>query len=68
MGQLLLIPERFAARQAVMLVHSFSPTHTGFVDYTEFLELFGQKATVGTVQKVRTLGDVELYFSWTVGT
>ena len=63
----LLTAEQFAARHAVMLVHSFSTTRTGFTDYTAFLELFGLQATVGTVQRAGILGDTELYFSWTAG-
>ena len=63
----LLTAESFAARHAVMLVHSFSSAQTGFTDYAAFLQLFGLKATAGTVQRAATLRDTELYFSWTVG-
>jgi hypothetical protein len=63
----LLTAECFAARHAVMLVHSFSPARTGFNDYAAFLQLFGLEAIEGTVQKAGTVHDTELYFSWTVG-
>jgi len=63
----LLTAESFAARHAVMLVHSFSTAQTGFTDYAAFLQLFGLTATAGTVQRAASLRDTELYFSWTVG-
>ena len=60
----LLTAERFAARHAVMLVHSFSSKRTSFDDYAAFLQLFGLTATTGTVQRAATaLGGTELYFS-----
>ena len=63
----LLTAERFAARHAVMLVHSFSSKRTGFDDYAAFLQLFDLKATTGTVQRATTARGTELYFSWTLG-
>lgn len=61
----LLAAEHFAARHAIMLVHSFSPARTGFTDYAAFLQLFGLSAAVGTVQSAGAFRDTELYFSWT---
>lgn len=63
----LLTARHFAARHAVMLVHSFSNKRTGFEDYAAFLQFFGLNATTGTVQRAGTVGSTELYFSWTVG-
>lgn len=63
----LMMAERFAARHAVMLVHSFSNARTGFSDYSEFLQLFGLKAATDKLQRAGTVRDTELYFSWTVG-
>jgi len=63
----LLTAEHFAARHAVVLIHSFSTTRTGFNYYSDFLRLFKLEAMVGTVQRAAILGGIELYFSWTVG-
>ncbi len=40
----LIEAERFCAKHAVMLVHSFSQIHKWFEDYAEFVKLFGQNA------------------------
>jgi hypothetical protein len=64
----LLTAERFAANHALMLVHSFSPQHTGFTDYSAFLRLFAVEAARGTVQLATTRNGIDLYFSWVTGT
>jgi len=63
----LLMAERFAARHAVMLVHSFSAARAGFPDYAAFSELFGVKAEPNTLQRVGAMRGTELYLSWTHG-
>jgi hypothetical protein len=68
MASALLTAERFAARHAVVLVHSFSPVRTGFTDYAAFLQLFGVLAAAGTVQQASAVHGIEVYFSWTTGT
>jgi hypothetical protein len=60
----LLAAEQFAARHALMLVHSFCESRTGFKEYGDFLQLFGLQAAVGTVQRAGALRDTELYFAW----
>ena len=63
----LLTAERFTARHAVMLVHSFSRQQAGFTDYSAFLRLFGVQAARGTVQPATTRNGTHLYFSWITG-
>jgi hypothetical protein len=50
------IAQDFAAESAVMLVHSFSPSHRWFEDFTAFARLF-----------VGVRGGVPLYLGWCVG-
>jgi hypothetical protein len=63
----LLTAERFAARHSVMLVHSFSPKHAGFADYSAFLRLFGVEATRDAIQLAANRNGTSLYFSWVTG-
>lgn len=59
--------QRFHAKYAVMLVHSFSQTAEGFDDYNQFVELFG--VTAGTNKTVfgGKYLDVHLYLAWVSG-
>jgi len=63
----LFLAERFRARHAVMLVHSFHAGDAGVDDYARFLELFGAKAEVGAVVPVGERGGVQLHFGWVRG-
>ena len=63
----LLTAQRFGAPRAVVLVHSFSPTHDWFDDYTSFLQLFGVTALRGAVQRAGVVDGIELYFLWVSG-
>lgn len=56
--------ERFGARHAVMLVHSFSREHERFDDYAAFAGLFGATATVGDVVSAGRHGSVQLHLGW----
>jgi hypothetical protein len=60
----LIEAERFHARRAVMLVHSFSAAAEGYDDYERFLALFGATAAVGRLAPAGVRGGVELYFGW----
>ena len=58
---------RYCARHAVLMVHSFSQDDQWFEDYAKFVRLFG---AVGTRNKVVTAEDREgvcLHFAWVRG-
>ncbi len=59
--------KRFCARQAVMLVHSFSPTHRWFEDYALFAEVMGTKASLNQVAFAGNRGGVDLHLCWVSG-
>ena len=64
----LIEAKKFNARNALMLVHSFSQTDESFEDYCRFVELFG--LAVGGVDDIvgpRHLDGVNLYFGWVRG-
>ena len=59
--------ERFGAVQAVMLVHSFSPSNRWFVEYKAFAGLFGVTAEVGRLSTVRAKDNMPLHLTWVHG-
>jgi hypothetical protein len=59
--------KRFHAQHAVLLVHSFSRTNSGFGDYDSFLRLYGQQAQVDTVVTLCQVGGVTLHSCWASG-
>jgi hypothetical protein len=59
--------ERFGARYAAMVVHSFSPSDEWFDDYAAFLGLFGVNPQVGKLAKLRELGPITLFAGWARG-
>jgi hypothetical protein len=63
----LLEAQRFGARHAVMLVHSFSPELAHFDDYAAFVQLYGDTAEPGRLVTAKQLGDITLYLGWVVG-
>lgn len=63
----LIEARRFRAKAAVMLVHSFSPTHQWFNDFAAFLDLFGVNAKPGQLHRVSGETDVPLYAGWATG-
>ena len=64
----LIEAQRFHARAAIMLVHSFSPTRQWFNDFAAFLDLFGVNAKPGQLHLVSTDTCVPLYAGWATGT
>ncbi len=64
----LIEAKRFNARNALMLVHSFSQSDESFEDYRRFVELFGLAAGgVNEIVGTRHLDGVNLYFGWVKG-
>lgn len=61
--------ERFGARAAVMLVHSFSHTDQsqGFEEYSEFCRLFGIEAKIGVLGRMSARGKLPLHLGWVRG-
>ncbi len=59
--------KRFHANQAVMLVHSFSPSNEWFPDYERFVSLFGASAAVDKTVSVGKRSGVWLHFAWVKG-
>jgi hypothetical protein len=63
----LIEAQRFNARHAVMLVHSFSQTLEHFDDFTRFMGLYGHEAKPGEIIKVAELASINLHLGWIVG-
>ena len=63
-----IMAERFGAKAAVMLVHSFSPTAQGFDDFREFCsQCFGINAKSGGLETVRVRNNLPLHIGWVRG-
>lgn len=58
----ILEAERFGARSALMIVHSFSPTSEHFDDYCRFLDLFGVKGEINSLERAKKTGEVDVAF------
>jgi hypothetical protein len=63
----LITARRFAARNALMLVHSFSPEHKWFEDYSKFVEALGGRPSLDSVTHIRSVNRVNLYLGWATG-
>ncbi|NQW24002.1 MAG: hypothetical protein HQ475_11210 [SAR202 cluster bacterium] len=63
----LIEAERFNAKSAVMLVHSFSQEHAWFEDYKAFVSLFGKSAEPNSVSYIGRRNGVHLYTAWVAG-
>lgn len=59
--------ERFCAKHALMLVHSFSQSHEWFEDYAVFAELFGVEAKLESISYAGKCADIDLYLGWVTG-
>ena len=63
-----IMAERFGAKAAVMLVHSFSTTDQRFEDYCEFSShCFGISPQIEVLEMVRVKGKLPLYIGWVRG-
>jgi hypothetical protein len=63
----ILEAQRFGARHAVMLVHSFSQQMEHFDDYAGFASLYGLEPKANGLAEAGQLGDITLYLGWVVG-
>jgi len=59
--------KRFNASTALMMVHSFSPTNEWFIDYSNFISLFGITAQQNAIHFAKRINDVNLYLAWITG-
>ena len=59
--------ERFCAKHAIVIIHSFSSEDIGLDDYKTFLDLFGVKGDVGQLTYLTTHTDIAYYFGWAKG-
>ncbi len=59
--------QRFRARFAVMIVHSFSSHHAWLDDYQAFLALFAKEGSIGDLVLLSHLDGIELYCGWAAG-
>jgi hypothetical protein len=60
----ILTAHEFNTSYAVMLVHSFSPEHTGLVDYKAFLGLFKARGDVGILTEIPGHDHPRLFAGW----
>jgi len=59
--------KRFHASTAVMLVHSFSQTHTWFPEYRDFAGKLGVEAELNKIHFCGNRSGIDLYIGWIVG-
>jgi len=59
--------ERFNAKNALMLVHSFSPTNEWYEDFEKFAGLYGGHAKLNEVFSVGRINGIDLYLGWIKG-
>ena len=63
----LLEADRFCAKHALMLVHSFSQEHQWFEDYAAFAALYGQDPTPNSIVYAGEVHGKNLYLGWVTG-
>jgi hypothetical protein len=59
--------QRFNAQNALMMVHSFSPSSEGFDDFTKFAGLFNAKTEPDKILYAGQVNGIDLYFGWVKG-
>jgi hypothetical protein len=64
----LIEAERFRADDAVMLVHSFSPSRAHFDDFAAFAAALGGEPRGDGIVPAQTPGDIQLHVGWATGT
>ncbi len=62
-----LTAQRFNARYALMIVHSFSPQHAWLEDYQQFLGLFGVSGGINELVELPPAGNQRLFAGWVIG-
>ncbi|MBZ0284933.1 MAG: hypothetical protein K8L97_29630 [Anaerolineae bacterium] len=59
--------KRFHAKNAVMIVHSFSQKNQWFEDYQKVVALFEVDAQLNKLVFLKRLGEIDLYSGWATG-
>jgi hypothetical protein len=59
--------ERFHAKYAMVIIHSFSTMNKGLDDYKMFLDLFKAKGEVGQLTHLTTHSGIDYYLGWANG-
>lgn len=59
--------QRFNAKYAMMIVHSFSPEHKWFSDYQDFLRLFGVASQINELVELPRADGLQVFTGWVVG-
>ena len=59
--------ERFRAEHAMLLIHSFSPTHAWFEDFAAFVAVWGIAAERDRVHSTQLPSGRRLHFAWVHG-
>ena len=60
----LIMAEKLATRNALMMVQSFDIKRTGYEDYQEFSKLLGTEPGINKIAKTRQLSGKNLYLAW----
>lgn len=63
----ILLAQRFFAPVAVLVVHSFSPTHRWYSDFEAFAGALGVRTQRGVLARVGVRGGVDVFLGWAVG-
>jgi len=63
----ILTAERFNAKYALMIVHSFSSEHKWFSDYQDFLGLFGVASEINELVELPESRGKKIFTGWVVG-
>src|SRR5947208_2443469 len=66
-GSAVIEAERFHARDAAMIVHSFSPEQASLGDYQAFLALFGKQGGPAQMVTLGTASGIRLWPGWAQG-
>jgi hypothetical protein len=59
--------ERFGARQAIMVIHSFSQTDKWFSDFEAFVSLYEANVKVGELTHLKKINGISMYAGWVRG-
>lgn len=63
----LLEAERFNAKYAVLVIHSFSQSDEWFGDFAAFVSLYDQAAAVGQLVQLKSRGSPKVFAGWARG-
>ncbi len=71
MASAVIEAKKFKAKNALMMVHSFSQSkgkdNEGFQDYCQFLDLFHAQGEIDSLVFAKKVDGIDLYFGWVKG-